>query len=119
MKNIKPFLLVAALLIGTTVFAQDVKPVFEKDGELIKATFFYEDGTRSQEGTFKNGKLHGKWVSYNIEGEKTAIANYTEGIKTGKWFFWTEDRLTEVDYDNNKIAEVTTYSYDGTLVTRD
>ncbi|MFN4762286.1 toxin-antitoxin system YwqK family antitoxin [Gillisia sp. Q332] len=118
MKNIKSMLVVVAFLFSVTLSAQEIKPEFEKQGDLIKGTFYNEDGGVSQEGTYKDGKLHGKWISYDQNGKKVAMANYEEGIKTGKWFFWSADQLTEVDYSNNLIAEVTKYDYKGTLVTR-
>lgn len=111
-------LVVVTFLFSVTLSAQELKPDLEKQGDLIKGTFYFEDGSVSQEGTYKDGKLHGKWVSYDHTGKKIAMANYEEGKKTGKWFFWTSDQLTEVDYNNNRIAEVTRYDYKGTFVTR-
>lgn len=118
MKKINIILAVFAFVISSTISAQDVKPVFVQDGELIKGTFYYEDGSISQEGTYKDGKLHGEWISYDQNGKKIAMANYEEGEKTGKWFFWSAEKLTEVDYNDNRIAEVKTYSYQGDLVSR-
>lgn len=92
------------------------EPVFEQKGELIKGTFYYEDGSVRQEGTYKDGKLHGEWISYDQNGEKSAIARYNEGRKDGKWFFWSADRLTEVDYNNNSIASVNSWKSDSSLV---
>lgn len=117
-RTIQNILLVAALTFGGVAMAQNEapKPVFEKQGELIKGTFYYDDGSIRQEGTYKNGKLHGKWVSYNENGEKTAIAQYREGKKDGVWFFWSEDKLTEVDYNNNQIASVNSWENTSSLV---
>ncbi|MBK5192910.1 MAG: nicotinic acid mononucleotide adenyltransferase [Flavobacteriaceae bacterium] len=106
MKNIKSILVMVAFLIVSVITAQDIEPSFEKQGELIKGTFYYEDGSISQEGTYKDGKLHGQWISYDQNGKKNAVANYEDGRKTGKWFFWSSDQLTEVDYNNNRIAEI-------------
>lgn len=107
MKKIKKIVVAAAFLAGATLMAQEgPEPRFEKDGDLIKGTFYYEDGSIEQEGSYKNGKLHGKWISYNQSGEKTAIAKYSNGKKTGKWFFWNSSQLTEVTYNENRIAEV-------------
>ena len=94
----------------------DPKPVFEKQGDLIKGTFYYEDGSIRQEGTYKDGKLHGQWISYHQNGEKTAIAHYNQGEKEGKWFFWNGDRLTEVDYENSRIASVNNWKTESSLV---
>jgi antitoxin component YwqK of YwqJK toxin-antitoxin module len=116
MKKIKNILLATILTFGAAAMAQESpEPKFEKEGNLIKGTFFYEDGSVKQEGTYKDGKLHGKWVAYDTNGKKQSMATYTEGNKTGKWFFWTADKLTEVDYDNNQIANVNTWKSDGTL----
>lgn len=108
MKTIKHIVLVGCFLLGGALFSQDQKiaPLFEKDGELVKATFFYEDGSISQQGTIKDGKLHGEWISYDREGNKSALARYKDGSKTGKWFFWVDGTLKEVNYQNSKIASV-------------
>ncbi len=120
MKKIKSLMIAALLVAGGSIMAQESpEPVFEKDGELIKGTFYYEDGSVKQEGTYKDGKLHGKWISYNQEGDKEAIAQYTDGKKTGKWFFWTNDKLTEVDYNNNMIANVNSWKSEGNIVSND
>ncbi len=113
MKNI---ILIAALVFATSVMAQN-KPVFEKDGALVKGTFFHDNGQIQQQGFYKNGKLHGEWVSYNAQGEKLAMAQYQNGMKTGKWFIWNEGVLTEVDYNANEIASVTEWSGKNTVVT--
>ena len=116
MKKIKNILMAAIFTFGAAAMAQEnLEPKFEKEGDLIKGTFYYEDGAVKQMGTYKDGELHGEWISFDAEGKKQSIATYTEGKKTGKWFFWTADKLTEVDYDNNKIAGVNTWKSDGTL----
>ena len=102
--------------IGVTAMAQENPvPKFEKEGDLIKGTFYYEDGSIRQQGTYKSGRLHGKWIAYNKAGEKHSMANYTEGKKTGKWFFWNSNKLIEVDYSNNKILAVNTWKSDRSL----
>ncbi|WP_405200289.1 toxin-antitoxin system YwqK family antitoxin [Christiangramia sp. LLG6405-1] len=121
MKTLKNILVAAILATGTVAMAQDndPKPAFEKQGELIKGIFYYEDGNIKQEGTYKDGRLHGEWISYNKDGEKTAIANYENGQKDGKWFFWTEDKLTEVDYKDSVIASVNSWKSESSLVSND
>ena len=118
MKTIKNILLAGVFLIGGVAMSQNnnPKPVFEEQGDLIKGTFYYEDGSVRQEGTYKEGRLHGEWVSYDQNGKKTAIAFYENGKKDGKWFFWSEDKLTEVDYQNSVIATVNSWKSDSSLV---
>lgn len=105
----KKYLLIAAILISGIAFAQEIKPKHEVIGNLVKSTYYFADGKICQEGFFKNGKLHGKWTSYDENGIKTAIAEYTNGKKTGKWFFWNNHNLTEVDYSDSRVASVKTW----------
>ncbi|MBW2961921.1 toxin-antitoxin system YwqK family antitoxin [Mesonia aestuariivivens] len=112
----KKIVFMAMVILGVSVYAQEVKPNFEKKGEVIKGTYYYDNGEVKQEGTYnKEGKLHGEWIMYNAEGDKTAIGNYEKGVKTGKWFFWKKDELVEVDYANNQIADVTNWQSSNTI----
>ncbi len=121
MKTMKNILCAALFIAGSAVFAQEKapKPVFEKQGDLTKGTFYYDDGSIRQEGAYKNGKLHGEWISYNKDGEKTAIAQYKQGQKDGVWFYWSGDKLTQVEYDENNIASVDSWKSDTPLVSNE
>lgn len=105
MKNLFVFWI---LLSTTLLSAQDKKNVeYNKNGEITKAVYFYDNGAVQQEGTFnKQGELHGTWTSYDMEGNKLAVGNYVHGQKVGKWFFWADNNLKEVDYENSKIIAV-------------
>lgn len=107
----KKILFLCALFVGVLAMAQDVKPQFDKQEDgTIKATYFYSNGEVAQVGTFnKDNERHGEWISYNLEGQKTAQAEYQNGEKAGKWFFWNNEQLTEVDYSNNAIVAVNTW----------
>ena len=61
------------------------------------------------------GKLDGVWTSYDVNGNKIASGNYSNGTKTGKWFFWSGSSLNEVDYSNNNIANIKTWKQDATI----
>ncbi|MGB5819072.1 MAG: nicotinic acid mononucleotide adenyltransferase [Saonia sp.] len=102
----KTITILLALVFSSAIYAQDHKPTFEKEGNLVKATYFHEDGMVAQTGYFLNGKLHGEWKMYNKEGEKIALGKYAEGKRTGKWFFWQGEALQEVDYEDSKIAHL-------------
>jgi len=86
--------------------AQDIKPKFEEQDGLTKATYFYDNGSIKEVGFFKNEKLHNKWISYNKEGEITTIANYNNGKKDGKWYILSKDSIKEVTYKSNKLIKV-------------
>lgn len=102
----KKIAIIAVLLVSSLTFAQNKSPKLEEVNGLVKATYYFDNGQVQQEGFFKDGKLEGKWISYNENGIKVAIAEYTNGEKTGKWFFWNDKTLAEVDYSNGVIASV-------------
>ena len=113
-------ILVAGFMF-TSVQAQQetTKNTYTKKGDVIEATIYHDNGTISQTGFFtKDGKLTGEWISYNTQGEKTATAQYSNGAKVGKWFFWNEDTLTEVDYEDSRIAAVNTWKNEGTRIVK-
>ena len=106
----KKIFTLALVFCTMTTFAQNEKTVeFNNDTNLYEATYYHDNGLIEQQGTYNtDGKLHGVWTSYDIEGNKIALANYDNGEKVGKWFFWNIDDglLSEVDYDNAKISNV-------------
>ncbi len=102
----KKYIVLVAVLISGMTFAQNVKPKLEAVGNKVKATYYYESGQIQQVGFYKDGKLQGEWVSFDLNGNKTAIAKYDKGEKVGKWFFWNDIVLNEVDYSNNRVASV-------------
>ena len=115
----KKYILIALVFIGTTVAAQNLnQPKLETKGTLTVATYFYDNGSVQQEGAFnKNGALEGLWTSYDFEGNKLSQGNYSNGIKTGKWFFWTENSLKEVDYNDSRITNVNEWNSKSELAT--
>lgn len=106
----KKLVVVAIMLCVSLTFAQEDKNVkYVSNGDLTEATYYYDNGVIQQEGTFNaDGKLHGEWTSYDINGEKVSVGKYINGRKVGKWYFWTKDNLVrEVDYSDSKIVNVT------------
>lgn len=107
MKNI---IITATLLISSLMFAQKVEPKFEAVDNMVKATYYHDNGQVKQEGFYLDGKLHGEWISYNESGVKQTIGEYNKGSKVGKWFFWNTDKLSEVDFSDSRIVEVKKWS---------
>ncbi|WP_299365310.1 nicotinic acid mononucleotide adenyltransferase [Winogradskyella sp.] len=105
MKKIMIFLLMMSV---SFIYAQDRKePKLEKKGDMTYITYYHDNGEVSQTGQFNaEGKLHGEWRSYDIDGNKVAIGTYDNGKKVGKWFFWQGDSLKEVDYIDSKVISV-------------
>jgi len=90
----------------TLGFSQEKQPTYVAKGDLIKATYYYEDGSIKTQGFFKDKKLSGEWVSYDQSGKKIQLAYYNEGKKVGKWFIWSEESLKEINYKDNVVASV-------------
>jgi antitoxin component YwqK of YwqJK toxin-antitoxin module len=107
MKYIAVLLMFTLSLSG--VYAQQKKvQKLNKETNLIEVTYYYNNDQISQQGTFNlEGKLHGNWISYDEQGEKIAEGSYRNGIKTGKWYFWSNDKVKEIIFDNNSIASIT------------
>ena len=104
----KKILIIALVLVAGVTFAQS-KPRLEQVGPLVKATYYFDNGKVQQEGFFKDGKLDGKWTSYNESGAVVALAEYKEGVKSGKWIIASDKVATkEVDYANNEVVAVRT-----------
>ena len=110
----KKFVTLLVLVLGFSVaMAQEKNVKHEKVNSLTKSTYFYEDETIMQTGFYKNGKQTGEWVAYNQEGKKIAIGKYENGKRAGKWFFWSGTELTEVDYSDNRVANVQKWNNNG------
>jgi antitoxin component YwqK of YwqJK toxin-antitoxin module len=108
----KKILIIGAILITGLTFAQAAKPVLEQENDLVKATYYYDNGQIQQQGHFKDGKLEGQWITYDLNGIKKSIGEYKNGEKTGKWFFWNDKSLSEVDYSRSRISEVKSWKKD-------
>ncbi len=116
----KKILIIAVLFVTSIGFSQNnLKVQTEKQGDLVEATYFHENGNIAQQGTFNaEGKLHGVWTSYDISGKKLSSGTYENGKKSGKWFFWTDTSLKEVDYSNSKILNVVEWNNSSKLAIR-
>lgn len=108
----KKYIMIAAVLFTGILFAQNTKPQLEAVGNQVKATYHHENGKVQQQGHYLNGKLQGEWTSYDAQGNKAAIGSYNKGQKVGKWFFWNNSVLSEVDYTDNRIASVKNWKKD-------
>jgi antitoxin component YwqK of YwqJK toxin-antitoxin module len=102
-------------------FAQQERTLkLDNDKNLIEVTYFHDNGKVSQMGFYtKGGKLHGDWLSFDINGNKTVSAKYDNGKKVGKWFYWQGDQLKEVDYSSNAVASVNEWVQNKRLASND
>lgn len=112
----KKVLLITFFFTFSMIYAQEVKPTFEKVGEKVKATYYYEDGSVYRQGFFKNKKLTGKWTEFDKTGNTVSIAYYKKGKKTGNWLQWKDGKFRQISYDNNNIVAVGKWTDSNTRV---
>ena len=105
MKKLVAALVMLALFVNVS-FAQQMEPKFEKQNDLVKATYYHDNGMVKEVGFFKDDKLHDKWVSYSKEGKIKVVAFYNNGEKDGKWYLVGDDIVKEVTYKSNKVVKV-------------
>lgn len=100
MKNIA---ILAIALFTTLSFAQKERTLnLNKETNLIDVVYYHDNGEVSQTGSYTaDGKLQGLWLSFDEEGKKTISANYENGKKVGKWIYWIDGAVKEVNYENN------------------
>lgn len=98
--------LVSAQNSNEEVSLKEGNKQYKVKGDLVEVTIYHDNGKIEQHGFFKDKKLHGTWKSFDNKGNKLSIANYDSGKKIGKWLFWNNDTLKEVDYVNQQIASV-------------
>ena len=93
------------------------KDAYVLNNGLVEATLFHKNGAVAQTGFYtRENKLQGEWVSYDMHGNKTAIANYSNGEKVGTWVFYQGDIKKEVTYKDSRISNVNTWEKTDTRV---
>jgi antitoxin component YwqK of YwqJK toxin-antitoxin module len=104
----KKILILVMVLFTSVTFAQKERALtVNKETNLIDVVYYHDNGAVSQTGSYtKEGKLQGEWLSFNAEGKKTISGNYDNGKKVGKWFYYTNETVKEVDYNANVIASL-------------
>ena len=102
----EPITIVLGLLFSAGVVLGETKGSTKENENLVKATYFYEDGTIAQTGYFINGRPHGKWKLYNTEGKKIGKGKFQEGKKTGKWHYRGNQTLGELGIMDEKTAHL-------------
>ena len=114
-KKLKNLITIILLFTVSFLQSQDKEPTFKAEGNLVKATYYFEDGTVSTQGYFLDKELTGEWTRFDRKGNKTQIAYYDQGKKVGKWFVWGENSLKEINYSNNTVVNVNLWKHESKL----
>ena len=116
----KCILFLFALMITVVSFGQQKRDLkLNEETNLIEVIYYHDNGVVSQMGNYTlDGELQGEWLSFDTEGKKVVSANYDNGNKVGKWFYWNNNTLKEVDYTNNAIVSVNEWTDKKSLLVR-
>ena len=113
----KTMLLLLTFVVQFTFAQLHKNNQYVADGDTIKATLYHDNGMVAQTGFYtKYNVLDGHWISYDAQGNTTAVASYDKGVKVGTWMFYQGDSIKQVTYQNSDIAEVKTWSVTDTRV---
>ena len=103
----KIVIILVMLSVGFSYAQKERSLKFNNENNLIEVVYYHDNGKISQTGSYTvEGKLQGDWLSYGEDGNKLISGNYNNGVKVGKWFYWSGNNLKEVDYSNNAIVKV-------------
>ena len=92
---------------------------YVQEGDQVKYTEFYTNGQIAQTGYFLNGKNHGFWTSFNLDGSKKSEGTFENGKKVNAWFFWNDSILIEVTYKNNNVEKAIQWDKSEVLASKD
>lgn len=103
LNKMKHIYIIAFLLFTTLTFAQKERMLtLNKETNLIDVVYYHDNGEISQTGSYTaDGKLEGKWLTFDEKGIQLVTAFYKEGKKVGKWIYKIEGQIKEVDYSKN------------------
>ena len=82
---------------------KEITRMGEKDG---KWTFWYKNGQKRSEGTYKgvdeigHPLQQGKWTEWYENGQKKSEITYKDGKEDGLWTYWDENgqKKSEITY---------------------
>ncbi len=109
MKLITKILFPLCLALPMTTFGETMDDLVKRDG-LLYPKFsnvpFTGNITGNEQGTIRNGKQEGEWVTYYSDGQLEKKGTYKDGKREGPWVRY---------YDSGQLEEKETYK-DGEIV---
>lgn len=88
-----------------------VKSEYVQKGELVAVTNYYESGAVKETGYYKNEIPEGKWESFAEDGSKTAEISYQNGKRHGEFRVWDQydNAYIEMKYANGEVINANRY----------
>lgn len=84
---------------------------YVQHGNRIQVTHFHANGNVKETGYFLNDVPDGRWESFNENGVKTAEINYRNGKRHGEFRTWDSftDSYLEVQYAEGAVVNANRY----------
>lgn len=78
---------------------------YVQDGKFVLVTHYHANGAVSETGAFLNNVPDGKWETFSEDGSKTAEINYKDGKRHGEFRTWDAytNSYLEVQYAEGAI----------------
>lgn len=75
------------------------------DTEWVEVVYFFESGVIKETGFFHNGKVAGKWITYNQNSELVAMGEFQDGKRVGSWSYFVDGELAHSkNYDTTDLV---------------
>ena len=109
-------------LSPNVVMGETLDDLVKRNGLYFKKfsdTPFTGKVTGQSQGSYKNGKQEGAWISYHSNGQLFFKGNYKNGKREGPWVGYHENGQlsSKGDYKNGKKEGAwVSYTYDGTVI---
>ncbi len=80
------------------------KKVFKNKKSIIQYTWWYQNGNKEGEVSYKNGIREGTWTWWNKKGHKLWEKHYKDGNKNGTWIWWNQkgNKVQQMGYKDGK-----------------
>ena len=127
MKKLTSIILILFLsILSSPSWSETFDDLVERDGLYYKkftdVPFTGEIKSVKEQGSFKDGKEEGEWVSYYDNGQLWYKGEYKDGKEEGVWVsYWDNGQLwRKGKYKNGKKkGEWVFYKEDGTLIKKE
>jgi antitoxin component YwqK of YwqJK toxin-antitoxin module len=90
---------------------QNTSSSYVQDGRHIRVTHYHTNGVVRETGTFLNNVPDGKWETFAENGTKTAELNYRDGKRHGEFRVWDtfSDSYIEMQYADGEVLAANRY----------
>ena len=101
MKTLLTLLTCLFILSPNVVLSETIEDLVQREGIYYKKFSdvpFTGKTTGETQETYRNGKMHGLWVSYWANGQLMGKGNWKDGKKDGLWFIYNRDGTVDEKY---------------------